>query len=196
VPTPKVAGINDAADLAAAAAAVGFPCVLKVDSEEVVHKSDEGGVVLGIADESALADAFTDMQGRFADRKATYVLLEQKPAGTEIIIGATAAPGLGSLVMFGLGGVFVEVMQDVIVGVAPLSGPQAREMLRGIQGYPILEGMRGKPGVDPAALEDLLLRVSRLAADFPQIAEMDLNPIFAYPEGQAPAAVDVRIRVS
>jgi len=196
VPTPKVASIEDAADLAAAAAAVGFPCVLKVDSEEVVHKSDEGGVLLGIADETALVDAFTDMQGRFADRNASYVLLEQKPAGTEVIVGATAAPGLGSLVMFGLGGVFVEVMKDVIVGVAPLSGPQAREMIGGIKGYPILEGVRGKSGVDLEVLEDLLLRVSRLAADFPQIAEMDLNPIFAYPKGQAPSAVDVRIRIT
>jgi acetyltransferase len=89
----------------------------------------------------------------------------------------------------------VEVMKDVVVAVAPLSRPEAQEVLRGIQGFPILEGARGKPGVDLAALEDLLLRVSRLVADFPAIIEMDLNPILAYPAGRAPAAVDVRMKI-
>jgi acetyltransferase len=97
--------------------------------------------------------------------------------------------------MFGLGGVFVEVMKDVIVGVAPLSKPEAREMMHGIRGFPILEGVRGEAPADLDGIEDLLLRVSRLAADFPQITEMDLNPIFVYPEGDKPAAVDVRLKV-
>jgi acyl-CoA synthetase (NDP forming) len=99
-------------------------------------------------------------------------------------------------VMFGLGGIFVEVMKDVVVSVAPLSRPEAREMMEGIKGYPVLEGVRGEAGVDLAAVEDLLLRVSRLVADFPQIAEMDLNPILVYPSGEAPAAVDVRLKLS
>jgi acetyltransferase len=87
-------------------------------------------------------------------------------------------------------------MKDVMVAVAPLSKPQAQEMLRGIKGWPILEGLRGQPGVDLAALTDLLLRVSRLAADFPQITEMDLNPIICYPAGAPPAVVDVRLKVA
>ncbi|MBL6974896.1 MAG: acetate--CoA ligase family protein [Deltaproteobacteria bacterium] len=194
IPVPKVAGINGEGDLAAAAAKVGFPCVLKVDSADVIHKSDEGGVILDIGDEQALAQAYGDMKDRFAGVNPTFILMELKPAGTEIIIGATASPGLGSLVMFGLGGIFVEVMKDVIVAVAPLSRPEAREMMTGIKGYPVLEGVRGK-AVDLAAVEDLLLRTSRLAADFPSIVEMDLNPIFTYPEGMAPAAVDVRVKV-
>ncbi|NOZ01801.1 MAG: CoA-binding protein, partial [Deltaproteobacteria bacterium] len=193
---PRVAAIAGEVDLAAAAGKVGFPCVLKVDSADVIHKSDEGGVVLDIGDADSLADAFTDMKARFTGGNPSFLVMEQKQAGTELIIGATASPGLGSLVMFGLGGIFVEVLKDVVVAVSPLSRPEAREMMEGIQGYPVLEGVRGKPGVDLTAVEDLLIRVSRLAADFPSITEMDLNPIFAYPKGTPPAAVDVRIKVS
>jgi acyl-CoA synthetase (NDP forming) len=87
------------------------------------------------------------------------------------------------------------VMKDVATAVAPLSRPEAKEMMKEIKGYEVLKGVRGKKGVDLKALEDVLLRVSRLAADFPQITEMDLNPVFAYPRGKAPAAVDVRVKV-
>jgi acetyltransferase len=168
---------------------------LKVDSDDVVHKSDAGGVVLNIIDEKTLMESFKKMKERFKKHGGSFVLMEQKAPGREIIIGSTASPGLGNLIMFGLGGVFVEVMKDVIVGVAPLSRPEAKEMMRGIRGYPILEGVRGERPADLGAVEDLLLRVSRLAADFPQITEMDLNPIFVYPEGEKPAAVDVRLKV-
>ncbi|MDD5309257.1 MAG: acetate--CoA ligase family protein [Deltaproteobacteria bacterium] len=195
VPVPKLAVIASDGDVAAAAKKVGFPCVLKIDSTEVVHKSDAGGVTLNIKDEAALAAAYKSMRDKFAGKKAAYVAMEQKPVGREVIIGLTEAPGLGSLVMFGLGGIFVEVMKDVIFGVSPLSRPEAGEMMRGIKGFPMLEGIRGEKGVDLPAMEDLLCRVSRLAADFPSISEMDLNPIFAYPAGTAPAAVDVRIKV-
>lgn len=191
--TPRLAVVRSQDDLPAAAAAVGFPCVLKVDSPEVVHKSEAGGVMLGLSDESALGAAYETMRERFG--AAPYVLLEQKPKGLEVIVGATEAPGLGSLVMFGLGGVFVEVLEDVAFGVAPLSPAQADELLAGIRGRPLLEGVRGQPGVDLIALRELLQRASQLAADFPEIIEMDLNPILTYPVGDAPTAVDVRIRV-
>jgi len=196
LPVPKYAALSGEADLAAAAKKTGFPCVLKVDSADVVHKSDEGGVILGLKDEVALKAAFGKMSDRFAGKEARYLLMAQAEPGTEIIVGATASPGLGSLVMFGLGGIFVEVMKDVVVSVAPLSRPAARAMMTGIKGFPVLEGVRGGAGADLAAIEDLLLRASRLAADFPAIAEMDLNPIIVYPEGTAPAAVDVRIKVT
>jgi len=195
LPVPKLAAVTGRGDLAAAAATVGFPCVLKVESADVVHKSDAGGVVLDIDDKAALDTAFAAMSHRFARQKAGYLLMEQKPAGREIIIGAKAAAGLGSLVMFGLGGIFVEVMKDVIVGLAPLSGPEARAMMRGIKGHALLAGIRGEAGVDLGAVEDLLLRVSRLAADFPRITELDLNPVFVHPAGTAPAVVDVRLKV-
>jgi len=188
---PRVAAITGAADLSPAADKVGFPCVLKVDSEDVVHKSDAGGVALGLADMDALQAAFDKMEGAFGAGKQ-YIAMEQAAPGTELIIGVTESPGLGSLVMFGLGGIFVEVMKDVAFSLAPLSRPEAREQMKLIKGYPVLEGARGAKA-DIPALEEMLCRVSRLAADFPQIVEMDLNPVFAYADGAS--AVDVRIKV-
>ena len=192
---PAVAAVNGPDDLADAAAKVGFPCALKVDSTEVVHKSDEGGVALGLTDLEGLTAALTTMQDRFAGKQASYIVQAMGSAGREVIIGTTESPGLGNLVMFGLGGIFVEVMKDVRFGLAPLNLSESREMIQGIKGYPLLAGTRGEAAVDLAALEQMLLRVSMLAGDFPNIVEMDLNPIFAYPEGTAPAAVDVRLRV-
>jgi acetyltransferase len=195
VAVPKIAKVADPTDLPAASKTVGFPCVLKVDCEEVVHKSDEGGVALNIKDESELKAAFAKMFDKFSGKKANFVVQEQKAAGCEVIIGSSHTEGLGALVMFGLGGVFVEVMKDVVFSVAPLSNFEAREAITGIRGLSVLKGVRGKQGVDFNALEELLCRVSRLAADFKEIVEMDLNPVFAYPKGIAPAAVDVRIKV-
>jgi len=195
IPVPKYAAVTDAKDLTKAAKKTGFPCVLKVDSSKVIHKSDMGGVVLDITNRNALGKAFAAMDKRFGKKQATYLLMEQKAAGQELIMGAAASPGLGSLVLFGLGGIFVEVMKDVATAVAPLSRPEAKEMMQEIKGFDLLKGVRGKKGTDLKAVEDVLLRVSRLAADFPEITEMDLNPVFAYPRGKAPVAVDVRVKV-
>ncbi len=193
--TPPVAAVAEEADLPAAAETVGWPCVLKVDAADVVHKSDAGGVVLDLGDIGALRRALAAMKERFAGRDARYLVMGQAEPGREVIVGAKAAPGLGALVMFGLGGVLVEVLRDVTVAVAPLTAAEAAEMIRGVRGYPVLAGARGQAGVDLDALADLLLRASRLAADFPRIAEMDLNPVFCHPAGRATVAVDVRIRV-
>ena len=191
IPTAKVARVSNQDDLYDAADAVGFPCVLKVDSADVVHKSDEGGVALGLTSGEELSQAFASMVDRFGE--VGFIVQEQREPGLELIVGATESPGLGTLVMFGLGGIFVEVMKDVAFAVAPLSRPEAHELMREIKAYPVLEGVRGEPGVDREALADLLCRVGRLTADYPQIVEMDLNPIFAYPDGAA--AVDVRMRI-
>ena len=193
IPAPKVRVVTGSKDLETAATDVGFPCVLKVDSAEVIHKSDEGGVVLGIENSDALAAAYADLTGRFSGAEAAFILQEQKPAGREVIVGATESPGLGHLVMFGLGGVFVEVMRDVAFALAPLSRPEARTLMREIKGFPILEGVRGGPGADLEAVEDLLLRLSRMVADNPSITELDLNPILATPDDAC--AVDVRLKV-
>jgi acetyltransferase len=194
IPVAKVRAVAGEGDLAAAGEEVGFPCVLKVDSVDVVHKSDEGGVVLDIDGPEALAGALAKMKKAFAGKEATFIVQEQRPAAREVIIGATESPGLGHLVMFGLGGIFVEVMKDVGFALAPLSRPEARVMMREIKGFPILEGIRGEAPVDMAAIEDMLLRVSRLVADNPQITELDLNPILVGPDGAC--AVDVRLGVS
>jgi acyl-CoA synthetase (NDP forming) len=195
VPVPKVARVDKEAEIAPAVSKVGLPCVLKVDSAEVVHKSDSGGVVLGLGSEGAVREAWRQMQARFSGRSASYLLMEQKGPGCEVIIGSKEAPGLGNLLMFGLGGVFVEAMKDVTVAIPPLSQPEAQEMLRGIRGFPLLEGVRGMPGCDLAALGDLMLKVSRMVADLPDLIEMDLNPVLCYPAGVPPVAVDVRMKV-
>jgi acetyltransferase len=195
VPVPRMAGFSSPRGLVGAAEITGYPCVLKVDSPAVVHKSDEGGVRLGIADKDELDLAYREMSAKFGQTGVAYLLMEQKAVGTELLIGVTSSPGLGSLVAFGLGGVFVEVLKDVATAVAPLSRPEASELVRLIRGFPILTGARGRAGADVPAIEDLLMRVSRLAADFPEIVEMDLNPVFAYPPGIPPAAVDVRMKV-
>jgi acetyltransferase len=193
ISAPSIAVIRKAEDLASAIESVGFPCVLKVDSAHVVHKSDSGGVALGLTDAEAVETALAAMRSKFDDPDVSFVLQGQAQAGRELIVGTTDTPGLGNLVMFGLGGIFVELLKDVAFSVAPLSQPEAREMMREIQGFPLLEGIRGDSGVNLAAVEDLLIRVARLAADHPEIVEMDLNPVLARSDGAE--AVDVRIRV-
>ncbi len=192
--SPRMAGFSTARGLDGAADVVGFPCVLKIDSADVVHKSDEGGVVLNIWNIDELEGAYERLTEQFG-AGATFLLMQQAKKGREIIAGVAASEGLGSLVMFGLGGIFVEVMKDVSAAVAPLSRPEADELMRTIQGFEVLSGTRGQESVDLPALSEMLVRVSLLADDFPEITEMDLNPIFAYPAGQAPVAVDVRLKV-
>ena len=144
---------------------------------------NKGGLADPIGDTGKLVDDLLYLE-KMAEKK-----------GVELIAGVAASPGLGSLVMFGLGGIFVEVLKDVAVAVAPLSRPEADELVRAIQGFEVLTGLRGQDPVDLPALTEMMVRVSLLAADFPEIVEMDLNPIFAYPSGKAPVAVDVRLKV-
>ena len=173
-------------------AGVKFPAVLKVDSEKVVHKSDAGGVMLNIANEDALKQAITQMSSRFPG--ADLIVQEQCPQGTELIIGLKREPGVGPVLMFGLGGIYVEVLKDVSFRLAPVSEAGAARMIREIRSFPLLNGVRGLPAADVAAIERLLISVSQMAIDLPEIAEMDLNPVFAYPQGQGVKAVDVRIK--
>lgn len=188
----------EAADLEGALAAarkIGFPVVLKVDSESVVHKSDRGGVALGLGDEAALKAAFAKMAAAFAKEKPKYLVAKQAEKGVEVILGAKKEGALGHVVVFGLGGIFVELLGDAAFGLAPLAQSRARAMLGKIKGRKLLEGARGTKPVDAALLADALCRLSRLVADNPQIAELDLNPVFAYAEGGKPLAVDVRVKL-
>jgi acetyltransferase len=171
---------------------VKFPAVLKVDSEKVVHKSDAGGVVLNIAGEAELEKAVAQMAERF--RGADFIVQEQCPAGTELILGLKQEPGVGPVLMFGLGGIYVEVFKDVSFRLAPVSEAGAARMVREIRSFPLLTGVRGLPAADVASVERLIIAVSQMAIDLPEIAEMDLNPVFVYPQGQGAKAVDVRIR--
>jgi acyl-CoA synthetase (NDP forming) len=171
---------------------VNYPAVLKVDSEAVVHKSDLGGVALNIAGEEALKKTYARMSASFPG--ANFVVQEQCPQGTEIIIGLKREPGVGPVLMFGLGGIYVETLKDVTFRLAPISEEGAARMVRGIRALPMLTGARGIPAADLAAIERLLISISQMAIDLPEIQEMDLNPVMVYPQGQGVKVVDVRIK--
>jgi acetyltransferase len=152
-------------------------------------------VALNLEDSAALEEAYSGMCEQFGGEDIGFVVQTQKPEGQEVILGVKAQEGLKPLVMFGLGGIFVEAMKDVVFRLAPLGMKEATEMLHSIKGHPVLTGTRGLPAVDMGGLADMLVRLSRLAVDFPVIEEIDLNPVFAYPKGTPPVAVDARLRV-
>jgi acetyltransferase len=195
IPAAKTVKVTKDKNLAKVAKEVGYPLVLKVDSESIVHKSDVGGVALGIKDESALLSVHKKMAKKFAKHKPDFILQEHLTGGKEVIMGLKGNVGLEPTVMFGLGGVFVEVLKDVEFRLAPLSEEDAIEMIQSIKGYPILKGTRGEKPVDIEAVVDMLIRLSQLGTDFPQLDEMDLNPVFVFPKGKGAAVVDARIKL-
>lgn len=196
IPIVKTIKVKTKAELTKVAAKLSYPLVLKVDSERVVHKSDAGGVALNLTGEKALLTAYDKMNKKFAKFKPTYVLQEHLPAGKEVIIGSKSNGDVGQMLMFGLGGVFVEILKDVKFRMAPLSKQSASEMISSIKGYPILEGVRGEKPVDIAKLAETLIRLSQLVSDFPEIDEIDLNPVFAYEKGKGIAVVDARLKTT
>ncbi|MGQ9571804.1 MAG: acetate--CoA ligase family protein [Dehalococcoidia bacterium] len=180
----------------AAARQIGLPVVLKIVSPEITHKSDVGGVKLNLRSQEEVAAAFDEIvaAARKAQPEATILGVSvQKMArpGIEVIMGMTQDPQFGPVLMFGLGGVFVEVLKDVAFRIVPLEPRDARQMIRDIRGFPVLEGFRGQEPADLAALEDMLLRLSAFVEKHPEIQELDLNPVFAYKDGAL--AVDARI---
>jgi acetyl coenzyme A synthetase (ADP forming)-like protein len=185
---------DTAAAAVAAADAIGYPVVVKVDSEAIDHKSDMGGVAVNLKDAAAVRSAVEGMHARLGTF-GTLRFLVQKflPGGLELIVGASAERGLGHLVMFGLGGIYVEVLKDVAFKIAPVTRVEAREMLASIKAKALLDGVRGAKAVDKEKVVDLILRVSQLLTDLPEIREMDLNPIMAFEN--AAYAVDGRIRI-
>ncbi len=198
-------GADVAATVAATARELGFPVALKAVSAEITHKTDVGAVALNLADEAAAADAARSVLAHLAEQPPAgpsarqpvvsgFVLQRMAPPGHETIVGLTRMPRVGALVMFGLGGVYVEVMRDVVLRLAPLLDQDAHQMIREVRMVRLLEGVRGEPARDLAALEDVLLRVSQLAERHPRITEMDINPLFALEQGAM--AVDSRVQVS
>jgi len=184
---------KQAADMAGE---IGFPIVLKIVSRDIAHKSDVGGVALGLQNATAVRKAYTEMLAKVGaaapGAKIDGVAVQRQASpGTEVIIGATTDPQFGPVMMFGLGGVFVEVLKDVAFRVVPLEERDAKQMIREINGFPILEGVRGQAGADLSALEKMILQVSKFMWEHRDIAELDLNPVLAYPDGAV--AVDARI---
>ena len=189
--TPEEAG--------AAAAALGFPVALKIVSPEIVHKSDAGGILLNLTDEAAVREGFAKVvanASRVSDKGKILGVLVAPMAkkGQECIIGMIRNPQFGAVVMFGLGGIFVEVLKDVSFRVAPLSDLDLEEMIHEIKGYPLLGGVRGQKPRDTAILRDVLRRVAQMATDHPEILEVDINPIIVHEQGAS--VVDARVIIA
>jgi acyl-CoA synthetase (NDP forming) len=175
---------------------MGFPVVLKIVSPDVIHKSDSGGVELGLASVAQVGKAYSKIlsaiKKHYPKAKIQGVSVQKMARpGVEVIIGMTKDAQFGPVLMFGLGGILVEVLKDVAFRIVPLTKRDAHEMIKEIKGYPVLEGYRGQEPADVAFLEDLILKVSDFVDKNPEIKELDLNPVFAYKDGAV--AVDARV---
>jgi acetyl coenzyme A synthetase (ADP forming)-like protein len=199
LPVPQEGLATSGDDAAQLAEKIGFPVVLKIVSPDILHKTEAGGVLVGVADAQAVRSGYDTIVANAkkyqADAQITGVQVQQMlPTGAqEVIVGAVTDPSFGKLVAFGLGGVLVEVLKDVTFRLAPATRDDALSMLDGIQAAEMLKGVRGSEPVDREALAAIIEAVSQLVTDFPEISEVDLNPVFATPKGAT--AVDVRILV-
>lgn len=196
IPVPKEGLAKTAAEAAKLATAMGYPVVMKVVSPQILHKTEAGGVIVGVKSAADARKAYATIvaNARKYDRKAEVLGVQVQQmvgGGQEVIIGAVSDPSFGKLVAFGLGGVLVEVMKDVTFRLAPATKDDALSMLDGIAAAEVLKGVRGSEPVNRNALATVIRNVSQLVADFPEIAEMDLNPVFASKKGAV--AADVRI---
>ena len=199
---PVAAGgvARTAEEAAALARRLGFPVAVKLASHRIIHKTEMGGVLLNLKDEAAVRRAFEAIHERLAKERNVEamegVLVQPMVSGgTECMVGMTLDPLFGPLLAFGLGGIHVEILGDVCFRVTPLTDQDAGEMIRSIRGYRLFEGYRGHPPADIAAIQEVLLRVSHLVEEVPEIRELDLNPIFALPPGQGCRIVDARVQV-
>src|SRR5204863_451474 len=178
---------------------IGYPVVMKIVSPQILHKTEAGGVVVGVKNAEAAQQAFatTADNARRYNARATIDGVQMQrmlSGGQEVIIGAVTDPAFGKLVAFGLGGILVEVLKDITFRLAPATRADALSMLDGIAAAEILRGIRGAPPVDRESLATMIGNVSQLVADFPEVSELDLNPVFATPEGAT--AADVRVMLA
>jgi acetyl-CoA synthetase (ADP-forming) len=179
-----------------AAEEIGFPVALKIVSPDIIHKSDVGGVMLNLKNakdvEVAYRQIMENIRRHRSDAKIIGVTVQEMASQSiEVIIGAIKDPQFGQTLMFGLGGVFVEILKDVTFRIAPITEEEAREMISEIKAYPLLRGYRNLPPADIEAIVGILLSTSRLVMDYPEIKELDLNPIMVYEKGAK--TIDARI---
>ncbi len=197
IPVTKFKVVKTRAEALLAADELGFPVVLKIVSPDIIHKSDVGGVILNLKTSQEISDAYGDLLKRIKCRvpKATItgVLVEEmalSPA-VEVIVGATKDRHFGPTIMFGLGGIFVEALKDVSFRIAPITEIDALDMIKEVKAYPLLKGYRNTPPSDINAIKDILMRVSKMVIENPEIKELDLNPILVYEKSAK--VVDARI---
>jgi len=175
---------------------IGYPVVLKIVSPDVIHKSDVGGVMINLKNAKDVRKAYKQILQNVKKHKAKAKIVgilvqEMAPPSTEVIVGATKDPQFGPAIMFGLGGIFVEVLKDVTFRIAPITEDEAREMITEVKAYPLLKGYRNMPIADIEAIVKILLNTSRLVTEHEEIKELDLNPIMVYEKGAK--TVDARI---
>ena len=178
---------------------IGYPVVLKVVSPDVIHKFDVGGVVLNLKSPEEVRKAFNqileNVRRHMPNAKVLGVTVqEMAPPSTEVIVGAIRDPQFGPVLMFGMGGIFVEVLKDVTFRIAPITEEEAKEMIAEIRAYPLLKGYRGMPPADKEAIAQILVNTSHLMMENPEISELDLNPIIVYENGAK--TVDARIMLA
>ncbi len=186
---------DSAREACAVAGEIGFPVVMKADGPGVLHKTELGGVSTDLRSPEEVQVAFDAMKKNFSKGKTGFsgvMIQEMVPSGVETIIGMNHDPSFGPLIMFGLGGIFVEVMKDVTFKVHPVTPHDAKEMIESIKGYPLLNGFRGSAPVDFECLEETIMRLSQLVTDFPEIDSFDVNPFFAGADRNSSKAVDAR----
>jgi acetyl-CoA synthetase (ADP-forming) len=175
---------------------IGYPTVLKIVSPDILHKSDVGGVIVNLKTAKEVRDAYGQILRNVKKYKANAKIVgilvqEMAPSSTEVIVGAIKDPQFGPAIMFGLGGIFVEVLKDVTFRVAPITEEEACEMITEVKAYPLLKGYRNTPPADIDAIVKVLVRTSKLVMDHKEIKELDLNPIMVYEKGAK--TVDARI---
>jgi acetyltransferase len=201
IATPKSVTASTVDDAVSAANAMGYPVALKLVADELTHKSDIGGVVLDRRDEEEVREAYADLLGKanaanIADQVGGVLVQQFVEGGVEAVIGVALDPSFGPLIMFGLGGTYVELFQDVAFRLHPLTAWDAEEMIWSVRTAELLRGYRGAPAADVGALKQLLAQVNQLVTDFPQLLEMDLNPVKILETGKGLMVVDARIRFS
>ncbi len=200
-PVPKSVLVNDENDAVNASNSIGYPVVMKISSKDVIHKSDSGGVKVGLKNDAEVKDAFnlilSNVKDRHPDADIKGILVQEMiTKSRETILGSKQDKLFGPLIMFGLGGIYVEILKDVNFRLAPISEPEAKDMVNSIKTIDLLKGARGERPSDLSSIVDCLLRLSQLVVDFPEIEEFDINPLLVLEEGKGSRVVDVRIGLS
>jgi acyl-CoA synthetase (NDP forming) len=196
IPVTRFELATSVAEAARFANEIGYPVVLKIVSPDIIHKSDFGGVALNLRNSKSVENAYNQILENVKKHNAKakivgIIVQEMAPSSTEVIVGAIKDPQFGPAVMFGLGGIFVEVLKDVTFRVTPITKDDACEMIGEVRAYPLLKGYRNTPPADVDAIAEILLNTSKLVTDHSEISELDLNPIMVYEKGAK--AVDARI---
>jgi len=198
IPVIKTRFAKTAEEAVIAAEEIGYPLVMKVVSPQISHKSDIGGIKFSLQNAAEVKTAYQDMidniQKKLPDAYLEGVQLQPMlSGGKEVILGMVHDPTFGPMLMFGLGGIYIEILKDIQFAIVPVDEREAREMITGIKTYPLLAGVRGEKPSDINALVDIILRVSNLVFDFPEIEEFEINPMMVFEKGKGALAVDLRL---